>query len=198
MPLVQSTNYTAASDSDKYFQEQISATEKWGAEQKKNQQAQTDFAIEKIEQQKDQTQKDYTKEQSGAYVDWQKQSNQYGAEAEKMASSGLQNTGYSESSQVSMYNTYQNRVATAREVFSQAVLAYDNNIKEARLQNNAVLAEIGAADIRSVVAYNKCDLLDDYVQAQDFNSYIKISAKTGEGLDAVCDWIFSELKALRS
>lgn len=25
-----------------------------------------------------------------------------------------------------------------------------------------------------------------------------ISAKTGEGLDAVCDWIFSELKALRS
>ena len=41
-----------------------------------------------------------------------------------------------------MYNTYQNRVATAREVLSQAKLAYDNNIKEAMLQNNAALAEI--------------------------------------------------------
>lgn len=102
----------------------------------------TDFAIEKIEQQKEQAEKDYIKEQSGAYVDWRKQSNQYGAEAEKMASAGLANTGYSESSQVSMYNTYQNRVAMARDSLERAKLNYDNNIKEAMLQNNAALAEI--------------------------------------------------------
>jgi hypothetical protein len=54
----------------------------------------------------------------------------------------MTNTGYSESSQVSMYNTYQNRVATARESYNRAVLNYDNAIKEARLQNNAALAEI--------------------------------------------------------
>jgi hypothetical protein len=59
-----------------------------------------------------------------------------------MASAGLRDTGYSESSQVSMYNTYQNRVAVARESFNRAVLNYDNAIKDARLQNNAVLAEI--------------------------------------------------------
>jgi hypothetical protein len=41
-----------------------------------------------------------------------------------------------------MYNTYQNRVATAREVFNQAVLNYNNSIKEAQLQNSAALAEI--------------------------------------------------------
>ena len=106
------------------------------------QQDNTDFAIEKIEQQKEQAQKDYIKEQSGAYTDWRKMSNQYGVGAEKMASAGLANTGYSESSQVSMYNTYQNRVAMARDSLERAKLNYDNGIKEAMLQNNAALAEI--------------------------------------------------------
>ena len=106
--------------------------------------ANTDFAIDKIEQQKDQTKSDYLKEQSGAYGDWQKQSNPYGANAEAMASNGLTNTGYSESSQVAMYNQYQNRVAVARESYQRAVLDYDNAITEARLQNNSVLAEIAA------------------------------------------------------
>lgn len=129
-------------DSSKYYNDQIEATKDWAETQRENQQEQTDFAIEQINQQKDQTRKDYLKEQSGAYTDWQKQSNQYGVNAEKRAASGLTNTGYSESSQVSMYNTYQNRVASARESYARAVLNYDNAIKEARLQNNSILAEI--------------------------------------------------------
>lgn len=131
-----------ADSSDAYYQKQIEASKDWADKQSELQQAQTDFAIEKIEQEKAQAQKDYIKEQSGAYVDWQKQSNAYGANAEQMAASGLKNTGYSESSQVSMYNTYQNRVATARESYNQAVLNYNNAITEARLQNNSILAEI--------------------------------------------------------
>ena len=127
---------------DKYYQAQIDASKQWAETQKKNQQEQTDFAIEQIEQQKAQAKKDYTNEQSGAYVDWQKQSNQYGVSAEQMAAQGMANGGYTESSQVSMYNTYQNRVATARETYNRAVLNYDNAIKDARLQNNAALAEI--------------------------------------------------------
>lgn len=129
-------------DADSYYQKQINASKNWAKEQTKLQNEKTDFAIEQIEQQKDQTKKDYTKEQSGAYVDWQKQSNEYGANAEQMAAQGMTNTGYSESSQVSMYNTYQNRVMTARESFNRAILNYDNAIKEARLQNNSILAEI--------------------------------------------------------
>ena len=128
--------------SDQYYDTQINASKEWAEAQKQNQQAQTDFAIQQIEQQKEQTQKDYIKEQSGAYTDWRKQSNEYGAEAEKMASAGLANTGYKESSQVSMYNAYQNRVMTARETLSKAILNYDNNIQNAILQNNSALAEI--------------------------------------------------------
>lgn len=131
-----------AAGADKFYSEQINATKEYADTQQKLQQEQTDFAIEQIEQQKEQAKKDYQKEQSGAYVDWQKQSNNYGANAEVLASNGLDNTGYSESSQVSMYNTYQNRVATARESYNLAVQNYNNAITEARLQNNSVLAEI--------------------------------------------------------
>ena len=130
------------SDADKYYQGLIDANKQWADTQSKLQQDRTDFAVEQINQQKDQAKKDYTKEQSGAYVDWQKQSNQYGANSEKIAAGGLAKTGFAESSQVSMYNTYQNRVATAREAYTRAILNYDNAIKDARLQNNSALAEI--------------------------------------------------------
>lgn len=150
---VKSEEKTELKDSSKLYDEMIAETGSQyqklidaSAQQKdeltKLQQERTDFTIEQIEQQKDQAHKDYIKEQSAAYTDWQKQSDKYGVEAEKMASSGMAGTGYSESAQVSMYNTYQNRVATARESYNQAKLNYDNAIKDAKLQNNSALAEI--------------------------------------------------------
>lgn len=128
--------------SDSFYQGQIDATKEWADKQSQLQQEQTDFTIQQIEQQKQQAQKDYTKEQSGAYVDWQKQTNQYGAIAEQQAAAGMTNTGFAESSQVAMYNAYQNRVMTSREVVNQAILNYNNGIREAQLQNNSALAEI--------------------------------------------------------
>ena len=129
-------------ESDKYYQAQIDASKEWADKQSQLQQEKTDFAIQEIEQQKEQEQKDYIKEQSGAYVDWQKESNKYGATAEQQAAVGLTNTGYSESSQVSMFNTYQNRVAVGREAYTLAVQNFNNAITEARVQNNSILAEI--------------------------------------------------------
>lgn len=128
--------------SDQVFQQQIDASKQWADQQSEIQKQQHDFAMQQIEQQKAQAQKDYTKQQSGAYVDWKKQSSGYGAEAEKMAAAGLKNTGFSESSQVSMYNTYQNRVAAAKQSLDQANLNFSNAMQTAILQNNAALAEI--------------------------------------------------------
>lgn len=127
---------------DSYTDQQITATKDWEKTQTDMQNENTEFAIDKINQDKENTHKDYIKEQSGAYVDWQKQSSQHGANAEAMAARGMGATGYSESSQVSMYNTYQNRVATAREAYSRAVQNYNNAITEARLANNSALAQI--------------------------------------------------------
>lgn len=129
-------------NSDKYYQAQIDASKEYAEKQQELQQANTDFTIEKINQDKEQAEKDYIKEQKASYADYQKEINKYGVNAEKMASSGLQNTGYSESSKVSMYNTYQNRYATAKQSYDQAVLNYNNSIKEAQLANNSALAEI--------------------------------------------------------
>lgn len=128
--------------SDSFYNEQIQASKDWEEQQKQLQQEQTDFAIDQIEQQKEQAEKDYIKEQSGAYKDWQKQSNQYGVNAEQMAAQGMSGTGFSESSQVAMYNAYQSRVSAAREAFTRATLDYDNAIKDAMLQNNSVMAQL--------------------------------------------------------
>jgi hypothetical protein len=130
------------SNSDQFYQAQKQAAQDYANTQQQLQQANTDFTIEKINQEKEQAQKDYTREQKGAYADYQKASNDYGVNAEQMASAGFTNSGVSETSRLSMYNTYQNRVATARDGYNRAVLNYNNSIKEAQLQNNTILAEI--------------------------------------------------------
>jgi len=127
---------------DAYTQQQQQNVNSWAQQQTELQQAKTDQAINKINQSKEQGAKDYTREQKGAYTDYMKQSNQYGANAEMMARQGMSNSGYSESSQVSMWNTYQNRYATARESYQKAVLEWDNMIKDAELSNNETLANI--------------------------------------------------------
>ena len=135
--------------SDSYYQAQIDASKEWANTQTDLQNQQTDLAIEQINQQKDQANKDYTREQKGAYTDFQKQTNAYGANAEQMAASGLTNSGYSETSRVSMYNTYQNRYAMAKDSYNRALLNYDNMMKEARLSNSSKIAEIGYQSLQA-------------------------------------------------
>lgn len=112
------------------------------AEQTRLQREQTDFAIDKIEQEREQAEKDYTKEQQAAYGDYKRQTDPYGVNAEQMAALGLSRSGYSESANVAMYTAYQNRVATARASFEQAKQTFDNAIREAKLTNDINLAKI--------------------------------------------------------
>lgn len=127
---------------DTYTQQQQQNVENWAQQQTELQQSKTDQTINKINQSKEQGAKDYTREQKGAYTDYMKQSNQYGANAEMLARQGLSNSGYSESSQVSMWNAYQNRYATARESYQKAITDWDNMIKDAEISNNETLANI--------------------------------------------------------
>ena len=140
--------------SDKYYDKLSDAAENYGKQQQELQQQRTDFTIDQINQNKEWAKQDYTKEQKGAYQDYRKESNQYGVNAEQMAQNGLLDTGYAESSRVSMYNTYQNRVATARESYNRAVVDYDNQIKDAQLQNNSVLAELAYNTLKTKLEYS--------------------------------------------
>lgn len=138
----------------------------------KNQEEQHKFAIDKIEQEKEQAHKDYIKEQSAAYKDWQKQSNAYGSTAESMAANGLVGSGYAESSQVSMYNSYQNRIAAAREAQALIQQGFDNQMNEARLQNDAILAQIAldalakSTEVNVALATQKSQLLLDQAKTR--------------------------------
>ena len=136
-------NYNkVSSGAEQKYNELIQATNDYGKQQAEITQAKTDQTIAEINQNKDKAEKDYIKEQKGAYTDYAKQTNAYGTNAEIQASAGLTGSGYSESSKVSMYNTYQNRYTTARESYNQVVLGYNNQITQAQIQNNAQLAEI--------------------------------------------------------
>lgn len=97
--------------------------------------------IDLYNQQKDKAERDYQKEAKASYIDYQKEVDKYGVSRENVVQNGLSNSGYAESSKVDMYNTYQNRIATARESLNTIKLEFDNAIKEAQLQNNATLAE---------------------------------------------------------
>lgn len=136
-------NYNSASQgASQKYNELIQASKDYGEKQAEIQEQKTNQTIAEINQQKDKASRDYTKEQKGAYVDYARQTNDTGVNAEKMAVQGLTGSGYQETSKVSMYNAYQNRIALARESYNDAILNYDNQITQARLANSATLAEI--------------------------------------------------------
>ncbi len=140
-------------NTDQFYQNQINAAQASADAQARAQQASTEQQIKEINQHREKTERDYQKEQRGAYTDYQKQVNEYGVNAEVMAARGLSGTGYSESSQVSMYNAYQQRVATARQSLADSQQNYDNLIAQARLSNDTRQAEIAAELARQQAEY---------------------------------------------
>jgi hypothetical protein len=129
-------------NADQFYDRQAQVARENAQRQQELQNASTEQQVKEINQQREKTERDYQKEQRGAYTDYQKQVNEYGVNAEIMASRGLAGTGYAESSQVSMYNAYQNRVAMARQSLADSQQNYDNLIAQARLNNDTKQAEI--------------------------------------------------------
>ena len=114
----------------------------WTNTQQQATEQQSQFLQDTINQQKGLAEKDYQKEAKASNTDYMRQTNAYGVGAETRAAQGLIGSGYEESSNVRMYNAYQNRVATARDGYNRAVMNYDNNIKEALMTKNIKMAEI--------------------------------------------------------
>lgn len=139
---VNSTYDNMINSTDKMYQDQINASKDYEKTQSQLQQEQTDFAIEKLEQNKEWAEQDYLKEQKGAYVDYQQAMNPYGGNAEAMASRGLTGSGYAQNVQATTFGAYQNRVATARESFNRTVVEFSQQMQEAIQQNKSALAQI--------------------------------------------------------
>lgn len=101
-----------------------------------------DKGIQKQQAQIDKQKADYEKEAEktakGLYTDYRKQANPYGATAEVLASQGLNKSGYAESTQTSMYNTYQRNVTelvnTTRKLKADADFQMNQAFMEADIQ----------------------------------------------------------------
>ncbi len=126
---------------NQFTNQQQDMVNKWEETQKNIANDNLNHQIDLYNQQKDKAEQSYQKEAKASYINYQKEVDKYGVSRENVASNGLSNSGYAESSKVDMYNTYQNRIATARESLNNINLEFDNAIKEAQLQNNATLAE---------------------------------------------------------
>lgn len=104
--------------------------------------ANTQQTLAEIEKQRGYAQQDFNKEARGAYQDYQKLINPYGVQAENVFSNGLGNSGYSETSKLNAYNTYQNRYATARESTDRLMEDFNNQMTEAQLEGNREKAQV--------------------------------------------------------
>ena len=126
---------------DKFTEQQQNYVDNWVNTQNQIANNNLQHQIDLYNQQKEQVEKDYQKEASASYSDYLKEVDRYGVSRENVVANGLSNSGYAESSKVDMYNTYQNRIATARSSLNSALLDFNNAIKEAQLSNNATIAQ---------------------------------------------------------
>jgi len=133
---------TLANESKIYYDKQIENSKNWAEKQTELQNNSLNQTLTEIQQNKDQTEKDYMKEQKGAYADYQKQISPYSVRAEQMAANGLSNSGFSENERINKYLAYQNRYTSAREDLNKALININNSIVQARNANDARIAEI--------------------------------------------------------
>lgn len=98
-------------------------------EQKKLQEQIIDAGLQKAQLENDynlqQTEKQAQEQGKALYQNYKKESNQYGANAEALASQGLANSGYAESSRVRLFNDYQRNVTSLM-----------NNVAEIKAKTN--------------------------------------------------------------
>lgn len=100
---------------------------------------QTEMNVAELERNKEQIDKDATKTNRALYTEYRKASNPYGANAEQLASQGLGNSGYAESTQANLYNTFQKNVTdtlnNARELKSNIDFEINKAMQTGQLNN---------------------------------------------------------------
>lgn len=116
---------------------------------------QLEFNTNLIEQQKQVARENARVEQNKARNEYNAFVNPYGNQAERLASQGLANSGVSETAALGGYNAYQNRVATANKVMQDAITQYDNDINQARLNNDVAKAQNALEKLKMQLSYSE-------------------------------------------
>lgn len=91
---------------------------------------QTKQSVTRLEKDKEEQEKDAIKQASGLYTDYKKQSQQFGVNQEQLIAQGLGNSGYSESSRVSLFNNYQKNITNVMNTNAKLKADFDLSIEE--------------------------------------------------------------------
>jgi hypothetical protein len=98
-----------------------------------------------IDKQKQEYDENAVQTAKGLYTNYQKARDPYGVNSEQLASQGLNKSGYAESSQVNLYNTYQKNITT--------LMAETNKLKaNADFQMNQALIEADIQKAKNTLA----------------------------------------------
>lgn len=102
---------------------------------------QTDMNVAEIERNKQKLDQETNKTNKALYTEYKKQVNPYGANAERLASQGLLNSGYAETTQANLYNTYQKNITDTLNTKNTLKADFDNEITKARQTGNLTIAQ---------------------------------------------------------
>lgn len=102
---------------------------------------QTQMQVDSLGRQKEQIDRETTQQNRAIYQDYKKNSNPFGQQAENLAGQGLGNSGYAETTQARMYNTYQNNITATLNNARQLKADVDFQINQARQTGDITLAQ---------------------------------------------------------
>ena len=102
---------------------------------------QTDLNVTELQRNKEQIDKDTNKTNKALYAEYRKATNPYGTNAENLASRGLGNSGYAETTQTNLYNTYQNNITDTLNNARTLKSDFDFQISKARETGDITLAQ---------------------------------------------------------
>ena len=102
---------------------------------------QTQMNVDTLERQKEKIDKEAIQQNRALYQDYRKASNPFGVQAENLASQGLGNSGYAETTMSRLYNTYQNNITATLNNARDLKADVDFQIQQARRNGDLTLAQ---------------------------------------------------------
>lgn len=102
---------------------------------------QTALNVAELERNKQEIDKDVDKTNKALYAEYRKATNPYGQNAENLASQGLANSGYAETTQTNLFNTYQRNVTDTLNNARDLKSDFDFQISKARQTGDITLAQ---------------------------------------------------------
>lgn len=102
---------------------------------------QTQMNVDALERNKQEIDQQAKKTNQGLYTEYKKASNPYGVNAEQTYARGLGNSGYAETTQTNLYNTYQKNVTNTINNAQKLKSDFDFQISQARQNGDITLAQ---------------------------------------------------------